>query len=303
MRLPVALLLPAGPAALLLLAFAPPSAAQAGQTDGKQAEAQRIPYAAPVELGRLENQEIRESSGLAISRRRENVFFTHNDSGGRPRIFAFDLAGKNLGTWAVPGARALDWEDMASLKAGGKSYLLLADVGDNGARRPHCSLYLIEEPRAGSQTARLVQTVHFRYADGPHNCEAVAVDPGSGDIILICKTFGFSCKVFLLDWPRQSTKTPLTANTIATLKMPLTTAMDISPDGRRAIVLTYGNAYEYARRPGEDWAQAFARPGRLITMPSRKQGESICYGSDGKTLYLTSEHVPTPLFSVPVEDE
>jgi hypothetical protein len=36
-------------------------------------------------------------------------------------------------------------------------------------------------------------------------------------------------------------------------------------------------------------------------MPRRRQGESICYGPDGKTLYLTSEQLPTPLWEVPVE--
>ena len=34
----------------------------------------------------------------------------------------------------------------------------------------------------------------------------------------------------------------------------------------------------------------------------RNQGESICYGRDGKTLYLTSEFAPTPLLEVPVAE-
>ena len=42
---------------------------------------------------------------------------------------------------------------------------------------------------------------------------------------------------------------------------------------------------------------------REIGMPLRIQGESICYGPDGKTLYLTSEKLPTPLWEVPVVDK
>jgi len=76
--------------------------------------------------------------------------------------------------------------------------------------------------------------------------------------------------------------------------------MDISPDGRRAIVLTYADALEFVRRDGETWRQAFARRPRTIVMPRRRQGEAICYGPDGRTLYLTSEHTPTPLLEVPV---
>ena len=48
---------------------------------------------------------------------------------------------------------------------------------------------------------------------------------------------------------------------------------------------------------------AFAKPPRKIVMPERIQGEAICYGRDGKRLYLTSEKQPTPLFEVGVSDE
>ena len=75
--------------------------------------------------------------------------------------------------------------------------------------------------------------------------------------------------------------------------------MDVSPDGRRAVVLSYGDAYEYFRRPEEDWAAAFARGPRLLPMPERQQGEAIGYGADGRSLYLTSEKRPTPLWVVP----
>ena len=87
---------------------------------------------------------------------------------------------------------------------------------------------------------------------------------------------------------------------MATLKIRTTSAMDISPDGLRAVVLTYGSAYEYVRGPKETWAQGFSRQPRELRMPRRQQGESICYGHDGKSLYLTSEKVPTPLLEVPV---
>ena len=102
-------------------------------------------------------------------------------------------------------------------------------------------------------------------------------------------------------WP-GSPKKPIVAKEIGKLGAPLVTAMDISPDGRRAIVLTYTNAYEYTRAAGEDWAKAFSRSPRKIRMPGRTQGESICYGPDGKTLYLTSEKLPTPLLQVPVKE-
>jgi hypothetical protein len=68
-------------------------------------------------------------------------------------------------------------------------------------------------------------------------------------------------------------------------------------------VLTYGDAMEFTRQAEETWAQGFARPGRPVRMPPRRQGESICYGPDGRTLYLTGEQRPTPLLQVPALGE
>jgi hypothetical protein len=65
-------------------------------------------------------------------------------------------------------------------------------------------------------------------------------------------------------------------------------------------VLTYGHAYEFTREGDDSWRDAFQGQPREILMPARRQGESICYGSDGRTLYLTSERLPVPLWEVPL---
>ena len=269
-------------------------------------EAERITYGKGRELAKLANRIIDESSGLACGRRNKGVFWTHNDSGGRTRIFALNHKGEDLATVEIAGAQARDWEDMASFTAGGKHLLLLADVGDNAAERMACTLYAVQEPplrpgaRAAKPTVRVAQAIPFRYEDGPHNCESVGVDPTSRTIYLVSKERGRKCKVYELPWPKRGATRPAVARAIATLAIPAATGMDISPDGLRAVVLTYAHALEYVRRPGETWARGFSRKGRLILVPRRKQGESICYGADGKTLYLTSEKLPTPLLEVPV---
>jgi hypothetical protein len=249
-------------------------------------------------LGELANDEINESSGLAISRRAPNVFWTHNDSGDSPRIFAFDQKGKHLTTCKLQGARAIDWEDMASFCRGGKSWLLLADVGDNAADRPTCTLYLCEEPAADEPQA-VATPIVFRYEDGPHNCEAVAVDPSRGQILLAAKVFSTQCKVYELTLPVQPSTEVAVARAIATVPVPLATSMDISTDGRRAVILTYADAFQFERRDDESWQQAFGRPPTQLAMPARRQGEAICYAADGETLYLTSESRPCPFWEVP----
>jgi hypothetical protein len=253
-------------------------------------------------LAVLSNRHIRESSGVAFSRRREDVLWTHNDSGDRPRLFAFDTKGRHVAEVTV-AARAADWEDIASFTLDGKAMLLVADVGDNSARRRRVALQLLAEPDLGARRpgtllkAAPVMSLTFSYPDGPRDCEAVAVDPTTATVYLVSKQHG--CGVYELPLPERPPKEALVAKKIGSLGLLWVTAMDISPDGRRALVLTYGDAYEYARGDGETWAAAFKRKPRRIPLPPRIQGEAACYGPDGRTLYLTSERLPTPLLVVP----
>ncbi|MEE8452892.1 MAG: SHD1 domain-containing protein [Thermoguttaceae bacterium] len=263
-----------------------------------------IAYGTGRKLCELANPLIDESSGLACSRARPGAFFTHNDSGSEARIFAFDVAGGDLGHCLLADTRAYDWEDMASFTHAGKHYLLLADTGNNGLAASVQMLHLVEEPAIhpvrGITAGQIpvVQTIHFSYFDDHRDCEALAVDPTDRTILLVTKQRDTQCYVYAMPWPKDDREKVFAARKIATLEIPAVTAMDISPDGRRAIVLTYSHAYEYTRGTDEDWPKAFSRRGRMLAMPRRDQGESICYGADGKTLYLTSEGKDTPLFSV-----
>lgn len=265
-------------------------------------------YSAPQRIGSLECRDIRESSGLAVSRAAPGVYWTHNDSGDRPRLFAFDQQGKHLATAVVAGAKAVDWEDLATFSLGDRHYILVADVGDNRSRRKACQLYLIADHGAREKLT-VKATILFRFENGPRDCESVGVDAVGRQIILVEKNWSPSANVYQLDLPSFQTAAQETANEetlvakrIAKVRVPAATAMDISPDGQRAIILSYGNAYEYVRDSDESWEQAFRRPGREVRMPERKQGETICYDVQGQDLYLTSEQQPAPLFRVPASD-
>ncbi len=194
---------------------------------------------------------------------------------------------------------------MASFQIDGKEHLLIGDVGDNAEKRQDCRLYLLEAPsieklaRGGEAKARVSMAIPFRYDDGIHNCESIGVDGKNKMIYVVSKKVGQKiCKVYEIPLPEKEPNKPVLAKAIATLEIPTTTAMDMSVSGIRAVVLTYGNAYEYTRAKGESWADAFSKKPRVLQMPRRKQGESICYGTDGKTLYLTSEGVSQPLWEI-----
>ncbi|MBL7221369.1 MAG: hypothetical protein ISS69_14750 [Phycisphaerae bacterium] len=268
---------------------------------------ERITYLPGRELAKLANKGIDESSGLTAGRRNKGVLWTHNDSGDRPQFFAINFAGADLATVTLIGAGARDWEDICSFTINRKHFLMLGDFGDNGETRLDCRLYIVAEPllntarRGDKFKARCAMTIPFDYADGPRNCESVGVDSTTRTIYLVSKQSGGKCKVYTMGLPNRSPRKPLVAKAIATLSIPTTTAMDISPDGLRAVVLTYGHAYEYVRGRDETWAAGFSRKPRILRIPRRRQGESICYGPAGQSLYLTSEKLPTPLIQIPAK--
>ena len=258
-----------------------------------------VRYGTPVLLGTLSDQRIVESSGLAAARRNPGLLWTHNDSGDGPVIYAIGPDGQTQGLIRVLDAEAIDWEDMAGFHLDGRDYLLIADVGDNHRRRKHCTLYLVPEPLATDTQATPAAIVRFTYEDGPRDCEAVAVDGTDGKIYLVEKKIAGEAGVYELELPREAGAL-LTARRIATVAIGAVTAMDISHDGRRAVLGTYGPAYEFYRGHDEDWPRAFGRAPRRLPMPPRRQGESICYSADGSAIYLTSEQSPSPLWKVPV---
>ncbi len=267
----------------------------------------RIAYGPGRKLAELANPAVDESSGLACSRRHRGLFWTHNDSGDEARIYLFDLKGRDLGSRVLRGIIAYDWEDIVSFEDDGKCYLLVCDVGNNGLAAEVQLLHLIEEPPTDPGRGEkvhhvpVIRTIFITYEDDHRDCEAVAFDPAGRTLLLATKERASDCLVYALPWPEKPTNEAQVARRIAALRIPPVTGMDVSPDGRRAVLLTYGNAYEFARAGEEHWAAAFSRKPREIVLPERVQGEAICYGPDGRTLYLTSEKRPTPLWEVPAK--
>ncbi len=257
-------------------------------------------------IGTLACSEITESSGMACSRVSKNVLWTHNDSDTSPTLYAFNLQGEDLGRFNVIGAQNIDWEDMASYRKGRDSFLVISDAGDNLEKRPFCTLYVVKEPyvnprkRNAQGVAQVIRKIDFQFDDGPQNCEAIAVDPESEIVYMVSKHGHGGCSIYELPIPEEPMATPMTAKTVLQTDLCDTTAMDISADGRKAILLTYTEAYEFVREKGESWVQAFSRKPALVEVPFRKQGEALTYDIEGKALYFTSEGVASPLLAIDV---
>src|SRR3954449_35730 len=64
-------------------------------------------------IGTIAHPPLCEASALVKSRKHEGVFWTLNDSGNAPHLFAIDRSGKLIAEYKVKKAPNIDWEAMA----------------------------------------------------------------------------------------------------------------------------------------------------------------------------------------------
>src|SRR3954447_18081002 len=151
--------------------------------------------AAPAQLFTFRDPQIAESSGIVASTRRDDIVFTHNDSGDTARFFAIDRHGCTIGVFTAPQVRATDWEDIARGPGGS---LWLGDTGDNDAKRGELAVHRFAEPAVGASTdgggcpaapeqAVAPSSYRLRYEDGPHDAETLLVDPHTSQLFVITK--------------------------------------------------------------------------------------------------------------------
>ena len=261
-----------------------------------------------VVAGNLENAEISEASGLASSRLYPGLLWAINDGGDGPLLYALGVDGADLGTFRVEGAENFDWEALASFRWQGTAYLLIADVGDNWEQRQNAMLYVVKEPAitAGGidseRVAKIAWRIRFTYEDGPLDCEAVAVDAVKQRALLLSKR-RLPPVLYELSLRPIDENIMAVAHRISTVPHFIgPTAMDLTPDGLAAVVLTYNNGYLFRRRKNEDWPSAFKRKPQRLRFERLFQQEAVSFGFYGKSVFVTSERIPAPLVRIDLEE-
>jgi hypothetical protein len=249
-------------------------------------------------MGTITDRRLSEVSGITASRRQDDVWWVHNDSGDLPRIFAIDSHGKVLGEYRVVGAVNEDWEDIASGPGADLSpSLYIADIGDNELNRDFVVIYRVREPDLSRDETTLqtapAEPFQFRYPDGRHNAEAIVVDPESGRMYVITKSEAGGCQVFRSPVPLKlgepMTFEPVASGPAAFTQWRRVTSATTALDGTRIAIRNYFNAFELRRAPGSDFESMFSATPLPISLPLEQQGEAIGYTRDGKGLVTTSE--------------
>lgn len=248
---------------------------------------------------------LEESSGVAPSLNNPGWFYSHNDDDNPMRYWKFNLDGKVLGPYVMPEIVNRDVEDMAAAKIDGKSYLYFADIGDNQARYDSVRIYRVLEPTATSGEQRKVDVFTIRYPNGAMNSEAFIVDPISGDFWIAEKTAKKEARVFRCSNPKPGNNKIEQVGTISVgssiLATRLITGASASQDGKRVIVRTYVDAYEFDASTGfQKWRM---RKPSTIKLNVEGQGEAICFTLDGNQIITTSEGNPCQVSTISAKND
>ena len=272
-------------------------------------------YGPPTRITTIKNGSVSESSGLVASRTLPGAYWTHNDSGDGPFIYAFNTRGESLAVFRVTGAKARDWEDISAGPGPqrNRSYLYIGDIGDNNAARSDIVVYRIPEPdlktaNRNSSKSRPAATenaeaIRLTYPDGKHDAETLLVHPSTGNLYIMTKVAFANPVVYEAPAPLNTGK-PITLRRIGEVRVPsifggAITGGSVSPDGRKVAFCDYFQGYEMvlpasSRNFNDIWKQTMTG----FDLGKRKQGESIAYRLDGNALLATSEGTDTDLLQV-----
>ena len=243
-----------------------------------------------------------EASGCAVPVNDPKTVWLHNDSGNAPMLFAFDLASGKLRSVPVTNATLVDWEDIAPLPGGG---VVVGDIGDNEAKRESVQLYRITDLTANPLIA-VREDLH--YEDGPHNAEALVVDPTSSaaspEIFVITKDPTGHSSVYQAAGGVLKNVASVSILGEALIFPNQITAADALPDGSGVILRTYQSAYVYRKLASQPFVSAFAAKPVRVSVPFLAQAEALCVLSDGRTAMTTTDSrgsatIPFVFFPIP----
>jgi hypothetical protein len=248
-------------------------------------------------VGQVESSALTETSGTAASSANAGVLWAHNDSGDSARVFAMSTTGEHLAWFTLGGATAIDWEDMATGPGPqpGQSYLYVGDLGDNNHVRSSIVVYRvpepvvdIQQPPGDGQVLGNVDALVLHYPDGAHDAEALAVDPATGDIVIVTKEVSGQSGVYV----RSAAAPSATLSSKAPVQLgagTLVTGADAAPDGTAVLLRTYTSVLVYPRPGGSSLDEAFQSGSCTGASASEPQGEAIAVTADGLGYVTISE--------------
>lgn len=260
------------------------------------------------QIGELHDADIDEASGLAVSQSQPGILWTFNDHGEKvARVFAIGETGEKLVTFELDGAVNDDWEDIALHHVDGGSNIYVADTGNNDWDKEILTIYKFSEPMVNEADigstitipASQISQYQIHWPAFSYDCEALAVEPNTGDIYLFTKDRENSIsEVYRYPAP-QKTEEVFTLEHVTTLEMFWITGADISPDGSILALTNKQEAFAWKKEAGQSWAEHLLLNPQpcLLTLEEEEQREAIAVSDTG--YWTVSECKQCPVWFYP----
>lgn len=247
------------------------------------------PFSFGQPLGKIDARLV-EASGLASSVVNPGMLWTHNDSGHPAEVFLIDTLAQIKMVCRLKNVVNRDWEDIVIGPGpdSTKSYVYVADIGDNEAKYPVKILYRFEEPvlSAGELDILEFDTLFLQLDDGVRDTESIMIDPLAHGMYLLSKRED-SVHFYKVNYPYEGDT--LNARYRVTLPYHNINAAEISPDGTEVIIKDYDHIYYWKRPDGGPISKLLQTPPVVLNYEKEVQGEAITFSRRGTGFFTLSE--------------
>jgi len=239
-------------------------------------------------------KKLKENSGI-VSYSDSTAWFIE-DNGNSDNIYKTDFKGNIIRQFDVKNAKNADWEDLSKDKKGN---LYIGDFGNNANERKDLVIYKSPNPEKEKGDKISVEKIKFRYP------EQGDFPPRRGEMLYDAEAF-FHFNGYLYIFTKNRTN-PFTGET-SIYRVPdrkgtydaelmgklllcmdwdicQITSADISPDGKRIVLLSYGKLWVITNFTMDRLSKGTIKE---IDLGVRTQLESVCF-TDNKTLLLSDE--------------
>ncbi|MDQ3392887.1 MAG: hypothetical protein M3512_02045 [Bacteroidota bacterium] len=242
---------------------------------------------------------LKEVSGLALSKVNDNSLWAHNDAGNEKILYLLD---KNTGAtkagYFLNGTTNLDWEDIevGPGPVDGKTYVYLADIGDNNQVYEKRTIYRFEEPAYEPAHNGMIvgwtgtfDVLNFTFPEGPKDSETLLLDHETKDLYVLTKR-DLPARLYIYPYPQETGN--ITQLTLAgTLPIFAPVAGNVSSEGNEILIKNYNSVFYWKHEMGKPlWNTLAKEPFVAPYNPVEPQGEAIGFDSSGG-YYTLSEMI------------
>ncbi|MEB8328621.1 hypothetical protein OO009_04570 [Flavobacteriaceae bacterium KMM 6897] len=238
---------------------------------------------------------ISESSGLVQVN--NTTIWTIEDHGNEDEIYQVNFEGKLLKELKVKNAKNEDWEDLTKDDDGN---VYIADTGNNNSDRKDLVIYKIPNPDIEPGDKIDAEAIAFSYSDQKnfspkkeellYDCEAIFYHDKF--LYLITKNrsrpFNGEARVYKVPAQKGNYKAEFVGS-FKTCEEPNTcivTSADISPDGKKVVVLGYGKLWVFTDFTWDNFTRGKMQ---TIELKATTQLESVSFKPNSNTGLLLSD--------------